>query len=200
MLLSCLRAPKSSSTPRRGITSTPPWKRLTTSGRRPSSEELDLELSTRSGAPRSTGASRRETALRLRERPSADDGAAPRPEGRDITPAKAVGPSRDSSSNLWAAALVRRPPRHPAGLRLSPWDLSADAIDTSAPRRTRWCRRRIRRGPADPSTDVWTPPRRPEGQLGGPSARVRAQELVTASLETVSHRSEERRDVARARL
>lgn len=99
---------------------TSPWKRSTTPGPRLGSEEPSLELPARSGAPRITIACRRETASRLRERPPALSNQSPRPEGRTVRPMNAARPSWDPSTHRQRALLVRRPPRHTAGLLPSP--------------------------------------------------------------------------------
>jgi len=117
----CLGAPKSSSA--RPSTGSRPRlrgdaRRPLATGRAPRSPVSVLPAG--SGAPRSVEASRRETASRLPEGPSADADATPRPEGRSTVTVKALGPSRDPSARPWTASPVRRPPRHPASMRPSP--------------------------------------------------------------------------------
>lgn len=136
----------------------PPWKRLTTPGHRSSSEELNLEPPTSSGAPRSTEASQRETAPRLHERPLTVVEAVPHPEGWSTDSVKAIGPSRNPSANRWTASSVRRPPRHSASLCPSPGTMSQT-----------------------PST-----PPRPEGRVGEGGEYVEAPEPVDRLPDTAS--------------
>jgi len=157
-----LRAPKSSSTSPHGLASTPPWKRLTTSDPRPSSEELDLELPTPSGAPRSTFAHRRETASRLR-------GNAPRP----LTLAGLRGTRRRAAGSLRRSEERRG---QPARDRATPPCERPSARDDHVPRpEGRGTRPKSTSGPSrDPFTCRWNaslvrrPPRHPASLLPSP--------------------------------
>jgi hypothetical protein len=120
----------------RGLTparTRPPRRRLTTSGRRPMSEDLDLELPTRSGAPKSTFDRTTRDRATPPEEPLPPDDSAPHPEGYHTAPPWAPpDSSRDPSSDpstpprsedhrgASSNPTVRRRPRPLASLPPSP--------------------------------------------------------------------------------
>lgn len=120
----------------RGLTparTRPPRRRVTTSDRRPKSEDLDLELPTRSGAPRSTFDRTTRDRSTPPEEPLPPDDPAPHPEGYHTAPPWApTDSSRDPSSDpstpkrsedhfgASSDPTIRRRPRSLASLHPSP--------------------------------------------------------------------------------
>jgi hypothetical protein len=162
---------------------TPPWKRSTTPGSRTGSEEPDPELPARSSAPRSTVTRRRETASRLRERPSAHADHLPRPEGRVFQSMNATGPSRDLSTHLWRVSPVRRPPRHPAGLLPSPRTFPQTPRHIDTPKGASVKEANTSR-PCGPVNRHRTWQATPKGSSSDPQPVSRPMELTSADLSS----------------